>query len=114
MPGPMSLLGVCLPGLRSLPGGGYVQEGGYTGGTYTRESGILGGQVYQRGYIRGEYTRGAGYAAGVCIPTPPQALTTTTHTVGKLAVRILLECFLVVNRFSYDYDLRLNFESSVN
>ena len=109
--------------------GGYawshVRSGGVPAWSQVPSRGWLcpGGWVYWREVYQGvRHTRrsdgsipeGAGYAAGVCIPTSPQALTTTTHTVGKRAVRILLECFLVVNRFSYDYDLRFNFESSVN
>ena len=56
--------------------------------------GYTGGQVYQ-----GQLYWGVGITVGIGIPkgyTHPPVLATTTHTVGKQAVRILLECFLVL------------------
>ena len=94
MPGPRSLLGGIgmfgprLPG----PGGGVYPRGRYA---------IVGG--YARGV--GRYKRGWVYVypptpADMGPVLPPLVLTprvaTTTRKVGKRAVRILLECFLVL------------------
>ena len=57
-----------MPGPRSLPGGGYVQ--------------VMGIPEGWAGIPESRYTRGQGWA-------------TTTRTVGKRTVRILLECGLV-------------------
>ena len=61
---------------------------------------LVPGWVYRgRAGIPGEGILGGGYIRGIGIPmgyTHPPVLATTTHTVGKQAVRILLECFLVL------------------
>ena len=79
--------------------GGYVR-GVYPGGGYTR--GMLG--IPEGGYTRGQ---GVGMytpqdtGPGVSTHPPPLLtlsglmVTTTAHTVGKRAIRILLECCLV-------------------
>ena len=114
MPGPMSLLEVCTPDLRSPRGrGGYAwHQGSYRGwvcpevwiyqseinwGRYTRE-----GQGYQRGlYTRGGqvHQRGGGMythpGPGTWDTHPLLVLATITHMVGKQAVCMLLESCLV-------------------
>ena len=57
--------------------------------------GILGMGILE-GYTRDEYSRGAGIPGVVgyeCVPWDihPPVVATSTHTVGKRAVRILLE-----------------------
>ena len=99
MPGPRSLQrGGCawsrVPGYvwrkmsipKGKPGAGILE------GVGTTEGSILRG-IYR--YIP-THSPSPGHGTWDTPPPPPQVLAITTYTVGKRAVRILLECFLVI------------------